>query len=101
MSWNVPNDKSNYRVVSQMHFLEVSSWYFLRLLIYLLTIFAFQRQNYLTLLSGSYTDGKVQCTVMLSSPIIVVEGKTFDLANNKYILLVASGSSITRKLYSH
>ncbi|XP_065209987.1 putative ferric-chelate reductase 1 homolog [Planococcus citri] len=66
VSWNVPNDKRNYRV----------------------------RQNFLTLLSGSSVDGKVQCTVMLNNPIINIEGKTFDLANNKYVLLVASGSSI-------
>lgn len=50
------------------------------------------------MVKGGIVDGALQCKVIRDTRT-VVNGKEFDLANNKYNLLVASGSSVQRKFY--
>lgn len=57
-----------------------------------------QPQNIIRLLAASYEDGVIYCKIM-REPRSNVYGNTFDLINNKYHLLVASGSSLKR-MYS-
>lgn len=56
----------------------------------------FQPQNIIRLLDASYVDGTIYCKIM-REPRSTVMGNSFDLINNKYHLLVASGSSLKRK----
>lgn len=50
-------------------------------------------QNTHRLLTGNYINGTIYCKVEKDS-VIDVKGKRFDLVNNKYYLLIASGKSI-------
>ncbi|XP_039277082.1 putative ferric-chelate reductase 1 homolog isoform X1 [Nilaparvata lugens] len=65
MSWNIPNDKKNTRARVQ--------------------------QSAVNLLSSSYEDGELYCK-FTRDVRTTIEGTTFDLANNKYFLLLAAGS---------
>lgn len=51
-------------------------------------------QNIARLLSGSYINGTIYCLVERDS-LSTVNGKTFDLVNNKYHLLLATGASVS------
>lgn len=51
----------------------------------------------MNLLSGSYVDGEIYCKFYREVKS-VVEGRIYDLANDKYFLLLASGSVARRKL---
>lgn len=50
-------------------------------------------QNIIRLLQGSYEDGVIYCRIERIA-LSQVQGHTIDLVNNKYHLLVASGSSV-------
>ncbi|XP_055318321.1 putative ferric-chelate reductase 1 homolog isoform X3 [Sitodiplosis mosellana] len=50
-------------------------------------------QNMIRLLDASYVDGVIYCRI-LREPRTNILGNNFDLINNKYHLLVASGSSL-------
>lgn len=55
--------------------------------------FFFQPQNIIRLLDASYVDGVIYCRI-LREPRATILGQTFDLINNKYHLLVATGRSL-------
>lgn len=52
-----------------------------------------QPQNSARLLNASYVDGVIYCKVQ-REPLTVVQGRSFDLKNGVYHMLVASGSSL-------
>lgn len=54
----------------------------------------------ITLVKGGVADGVLQCKVIRDSKTLV-NGKQFDLVNNKYNLLVAAGRSAQRKSYEN
>ena len=47
--------------------------------------------------NSSYVDGKLHCAVRLDNGIFTVEGKDFNLERDKYVLLLASGTTATGK----
>lgn len=53
----------------------------------------FQPQHIVQLLDGSYVDGVIYCRFQRSARSTVL-GNNFDLINNKYHLLLATGSSL-------
>lgn len=59
-----------------------------------------QNQNSIRLLEASYNDGVIYCRIRRDARSTVM-GRNIDLINNKYHLLVASGSSVKRKVPSH
>lgn len=69
MSWNVPNKKTNKRLTNQ---------------------------NGLTLLNTSYADGTIYCSVERDA-VTRVEGVDYNLIKNKYVLLVAAGTSLKER----
>ncbi|CAH2058294.1 unnamed protein product, partial [Iphiclides podalirius] len=50
-------------------------------------------QSILRLLGSSYIDGKLYCK-FVRDPVSVVQGRTFDLVNDKFYLMVVSGDSM-------
>lgn len=66
LSWNRPGEKSNMRTKNQLG---------------------------INFINGSYVDGVLYC-MFTRDPKSSVEGKTFDLINDKYHILVAAGSSL-------
>lgn len=55
-----------------------------------------QPQNVARLLEATYDEGTIYCKVERVATSEVL-GKNFDLINNKYHLLLATGSSLKRK----
>lgn len=49
-------------------------------------------QNFIKLVQQSYVDGVIHCTVERDA-VTTVKGQRFDLINEKYHLLLATGSS--------
>lgn len=59
--------------------------------------FYLQSQNSIRLLEATYSDGVIYCRIRRDAYSNVM-GRNFDLINNKYNLLVATGSSLKRNL---
>lgn len=55
-----------------------------------------QRQSGINLLNGTYVDGTLYCR-FIREVKTVVEGKTFDLLNDQYHILLSAGSSLKGK----
>lgn len=56
----------------------------------------FQPQGVISLINSSYVDGTIYCKLERDARS-TVEGKEFDLVNNKFHLLVAIGNSVGGK----
>lgn len=64
-----------------------------------LHFYLIQPQSNIRLLDASYVDGTIYCKI-LREPRTNIFGNNFDLINNKYHLLIASGKEARRMIYS-
>lgn len=42
-------------------------------------------------------DGKLECIVLFQNPVFELKGKRFDLTKDKYVLMLATGKTVSRK----
>lgn len=96
-SWTTPAPNLG---VTRQGVVSAKSFIFAVKPLLIVEIFYLQSQNSIRLLEATYSDGVIYCRIRRDA-FSNVMGRNFDLINNKYNLLVATGSSLKRNLIQH